>query len=142
MKDLEAKDIPTGVNIKLYVTDTSCLADNGVISCIANDHLNDYIELNRLVENYCANVSDGIYCPREEETCLVKCDSTWYRAVGLEMVGDGEPTVILIDVGNVVKVPVANIRKMPRQLAGPVVTRFCRLKGLNLVVPILNFFVN
>jgi endogenous inhibitor of DNA gyrase (YacG/DUF329 family) len=130
--DLVSEDIRTGENVKLLVTDTSCLADSGVFSCVANEHLGEYIEILKLVNSYCANVSDGIYCPRENEMCLVKCDESWLRASGLELSGDGQPTVVCIDIGNIMKVPVEEIRKMPRQLARPYVTRYCRVKNVEV----------
>lgn len=65
--------------------------------------------------------------------CLVffATDHCWYRAVCIEVAGDGQPAVRFVDYGNNQVVPIENIRKMPKEYAYRRVTVDCTLFGVN-----------
>lgn len=67
-----------------------------------------------------------------DELCLVffDTDHSWYRAVCVEVAGDGQPAVRFLDYGNVQVVPIENIRKMPKEFAYRRVTVDCTLFGI------------
>lgn len=70
---------------------------------------------------------------RVDEICLVfyAPDHCWYRAVCIEVAGDGHPAVRFVDYGNNQVVPIENIRKMPEEFAYRRVTVDCTLFGIS-----------
>lgn len=64
--------------------------------------------------------------------CLVKFDEDdkWYRGLMAESVGDGHPSIIFIDFGNVALVNIKNIRRMPKEFAFPIYTHLCFIHGI------------
>lgn len=68
---------------------------------------------------------------RLSEVCLAKYDEddTWYRGILIEAVGDGNPSIMFIDYGNISIVSNKNIRRMPKEFAYPLYTLFCIIDG-------------
>lgn len=56
-------------------------------------------------------------------------DNTWYRGHCIEVSGDGAPTILFLDYGNVTPVNIENIRKMPKEFAFPCLTVGCFING-------------
>lgn len=115
--------------MKLYVTDISNLEKLGAISCISEENILKHHEIHNLVQDYGYKSADTVFTPKMNELCLAKYGEYWYRACGLEAVGDGEPTVVLLDIGTVYKVKVDKLRKMPKQLMMPIFNHHCLIKG-------------
>lgn len=68
---------------------------------------------------------------RQDELCIVKYneDGLWYRGRCLEVVGDGYPTILFIDYGNVSIVHIDDIRRYPTQFTYPIYTADCEIEG-------------
>ena len=60
---------------------------------------------------------------------MAKDGDNWYRAVVLEAMNDGNPLVILIDLGNIIHVSTKNLRKMPKQFLSPLMVHLYGVKG-------------
>lgn len=60
---------------------------------------------------------------------MAKCDTEWYRGILMEAIGDGHPTMMFIDYGNINIVSNKNIRRMPKEFAYPLYTLFCNIDG-------------
>lgn len=128
--DIEMRLLPDGENVPVYVFDNSFL-QTGCISCI---HESDVLKLegfNKQIQEYAEKTTET-YTPREQELCLVKYeeDGVWYRAECIEVVGDGHPSVLFIDYGNVTLAKIENIRKFPKEFAYPCFTSSCLIQGL------------
>lgn len=60
---------------------------------------------------------------------MAKDGDIWYRAVLLEAIGDGNPLLLLIDLGNITHVSTKNLRKMPKQFLSPLMVHMYGVKG-------------
>lgn len=56
-------------------------------------------------------------------------DNRWYRGQCFEVVGDGVPSIELIDYGNIDTIPIEDIRMYPKQFIHPVATISCLIEG-------------
>lgn len=68
---------------------------------------------------------------RPDELCIAKYkeDGLWYRGRCLEVVGDGYPTILFIDYGNISMVHIDDIRRYPTQFTYPIYTSDCEILG-------------
>lgn len=67
--------------------------------------------------------------PSVNELCFAQCKGTWYRASCIETVGDRQPTLQLIDYGNMMHVNIDDIRKMPTAFTYALITNDYMLEG-------------
>lgn len=63
------------------------------------------------------------------ELCLAQCNGVWYRASCVELAGDRQPTLQLIDYGNMMHVCIDDIRKMPAEFAYALITHDYMIEG-------------
>lgn len=68
------------------------------------------------------------------ELCVAKYgeDQKWYRGRCLELVGDGFPTIVFFDYGNIAAVDIENIRVYPLKFSFPVFTADCEINGKSI----------
>ncbi|KAL9914643.1 protein vreteno-like [Glossina fuscipes] len=123
--------LPSGDNIELVVMDNS-LMHIALISCTLKLYALEIQKFNRDLQKYAQNSSTTCYAPRINELCIAKysVDGKWYRGCCLELVGDGHPTIMFIDYGNIAYVGINNIRPYPVQFTFPIYTSDCEIEGL------------
>ncbi|XP_073828549.1 vreteno [Musca autumnalis] len=128
---LEQKKLPSGENVELVVMDNSSM-NTGCISCTTKAFAVEIHKFRRDLQKYVESIPQEGYAPRQDELCIVKYnkDGLWYRGRCLEVVGDGYPTVLFIDYGNVSMVHIDDIRRYPTQFTYPIYTSDCEIKGL------------
>uniref|UniRef100_A0A1A9VQV9 Tudor domain-containing protein 1 n=1 Tax=Glossina austeni TaxID=7395 RepID=A0A1A9VQV9_GLOAU len=127
---LQHVPLPTGDNIELVVMDNS-LMHTALISCTLKLYALEIQKFNRDLQKYAQNSSTTCYAPRINELCIAKysVDGKWYRGCCLELVGDGHPTIMFIDYGNIAYVGIDNIRPYPLQFTFPIYTSDCEIEG-------------
>lgn len=64
------------------------------------------------------------------DLCIAKYQDKWCRGLCLELVGDGHPSILFIDYGNIVPIHVDNIRPYPPQFTFPILTTEFDLIGM------------
>uniref|UniRef100_A0A1A9Z0L3 Tudor domain-containing protein 1 n=1 Tax=Glossina pallidipes TaxID=7398 RepID=A0A1A9Z0L3_GLOPL len=128
---LQHVPLPTGDNIELVVMDNS-LMHTALISCTLKLYALEIQKFNRDLQEYAQNSSTTCYAPRMNELCIAKysVDDKWYRGCCLELVGDGHPSIMFIDYGNIAYVGIDNIRPYPLQFTFPIYTSDCEIEGL------------
>ncbi|XP_049311915.1 protein vreteno isoform X2 [Bactrocera dorsalis] len=128
---LPQKQLPEGDNIELVVMDNSLLC-TGCISCSTKKWAIEIEKFQSDLQLYGESLKDQCYTPRIGELCIAKykVDGKWYRGRCLEIVGDGFPSIIFFDYGNIGMVNVKNIRRYPAQFTFPIYTCDCEIKGL------------
>nr|XP_014085370.1 protein vreteno-like isoform X1 [Bactrocera oleae] len=128
---LSQKQLPEGNNIELVVMDNSLLC-TGCISCSTKKWAIEIEKFQSDIQLYGESLKDQCYTPRIDELCIAKykVDGKWYRGRCLEIVGDGFPSIIFFDYGNIGMVNVKNIRRYPAQFTFPIYTCDCEIKGL------------
>lgn len=106
---------------------TSC------ISCTTPIYAYEIEKFQRDVQLYGEQAPSGKqYTPRFGELCIAKyeADGKWYRGTSIEVVGDGFPTILFIDYGNICHVSIDNILPYPKQFTFPIYTFDCEIEGL------------
>ncbi|XP_067637516.1 protein vreteno [Eurosta solidaginis] len=128
---LQQKQLPVGENIELVVMDNSLLC-TGCISCSTKEWAIEVEKFQNDLQYYGQSVKQQCYTPRVGELCIAKykVDGKWYRGRCLEIVGDGYPSIIFFDYGNIGMVHVNDIRRYPSQFTYPIYTCDCEIKGL------------
>ncbi|XP_055902209.1 protein vreteno-like isoform X2 [Eupeodes corollae] len=129
---LQYSPLPTGENVELLVIDSSLL-QTGFVSCTTEAYTNEIEKFQKDIQAYVqANETKSTYTPRVNELCLAKYseDNLWYRGRCIEVVGDGHPTILFFDYGNLSIVSVENIRKYPEEFTFPIMTADCEISGL------------
>lgn len=128
---LPQKQLPEGDNIELVVMDNSLLC-TGCISCTTKEWAIEVENFQNDVQLYGESLKQQCYTPRIGELCIAKykVDDKWYRGRCLEIVGDGFPSIIFFDYGNIGMVNINNIRRYPAQFTFPMYTCDCEIKGL------------
>uniref|UniRef100_W8BLE9 Tudor domain-containing protein 1 n=1 Tax=Ceratitis capitata TaxID=7213 RepID=W8BLE9_CERCA len=125
------KQLPEGDNIELVVMDNSLLC-TGCISCTTKDWAIEVEKFQKDLQVYASSLKEQCYTPRIDELCIAKykLDGKWYRGRCLEIVGDGYPSIIFLDYGNISMIHVNDIRRYPAQFTFPIYTSDCEIKGL------------
>ncbi|XP_055853411.1 protein vreteno-like isoform X2 [Episyrphus balteatus] len=129
---LEDSPLPTGENVELLVIDSSLL-QTGFVSCTTEAYANEIQKFQNDIQKYVKeNAATSSYTPRVNELCLAKYDedNLWYRGRCIEVVGDGHPTILFFDYGNLCIVSVENIIKYPEEFTFPIMTADCEISGL------------
>uniref|UniRef100_A0A1A9W0T5 Tudor domain-containing protein 1 n=1 Tax=Glossina brevipalpis TaxID=37001 RepID=A0A1A9W0T5_9MUSC len=128
---LQEVPLPNGDNIELVVMDNS-LMHTALIYCTTKLYALEIQKFNRELQKYAQNASTTCYAPRINELCIAKysVDGKWYRGLSLELVGDGHPSVMFIDYGNIECVRIDDIRPYPPQFTFPIYTSDCEIVGL------------
>uniref|UniRef100_T1PJN9 Tudor domain protein n=1 Tax=Musca domestica TaxID=7370 RepID=T1PJN9_MUSDO len=128
---LQQKHLPSGENIELIVMDNSSMS-TGCISCTTKPYAVEIQKFQKELQKYVEMIPKEGYAPRQDELCIVKYneDGLWYRGRCLEVVGDGYPTILFIDYGNVSIVHIDDIRRYPTQFTYPIYTADCEIEGL------------
>ncbi|XP_011190272.1 protein vreteno [Zeugodacus cucurbitae] len=131
MNYLHQKKLPEGNNIELVVMDNSLLC-TGCISCSTRDWAIEIEKFQSDLQLYGESLKQQCYTPRIGELCIAKykVDSKWYRGRCLEIVGDGFPSIMFFDYGNIGMVNVKDIRRYPAEFTFPIYTCDCEIKGL------------
>ncbi|XP_050067065.1 protein vreteno [Anopheles maculipalpis] len=122
-KDLTQAEPTVGDNKCIMILNRTTILLDSRITWIAVDDLPYLKNLQAMLECYGRKVADlkESYLPREGEMCLVQCLNRWYRGVCYETAGDGKPAIFLCDYGSMTLVDLANVRKLPIQLATKVI---------------------
>lgn len=128
-----------GENVNLIVIDNSLLSTS-LINCILPGYANEIEKFQQDFQRYGdsvttnagdATTADDCYTPRYGELCIAKyeVDQKWYRGYCVEVAGDGYPTIIFLDYGNVSHVCIRDILPYPEQFNYPVYTINCEIEG-------------
>lgn len=132
LKNLPANEVTAQQDVPMIVTD---LSDYELALSLAQG---EYFQRCFRYETHFqpfADKSEGHYTPCDKELCLIRMKSLdgklsrWLRAFGLLNVGDKCPRFELLDYGLVVKVNIADVRKMPKELLYPTATWTFGLQG-------------
>lgn len=131
-KTVAHKQLPVNKTIDVVVINRTTIKIDFRVTLIPYNELPYVEELQKKLQSYGKKVSrfTESYTPRLNELCLVRNMDTWYRAVLLEAVGDGRPTVYLCDYGCLLMVKLQDIRKIPASLALEVRTTDAKVYGL------------
>lgn len=131
-KTVPHKTLPPNQNLDVMILNRTTIKLDFRVSLIAYEDLPYLEDLQRKLQSYGKKVNRFIehYTPRLNELCLVRNMDTWYRAVCLESVGDGRPTVYLCDYGCLLMARLDDIRKIPPSLATEVRTTDARVFGV------------
>ncbi|XP_070073522.1 protein vreteno isoform X2 [Drosophila takahashii] len=114
--------LPTGKNIDLVVMDNTFLK-YGFIYCTARDLAYEVTKMQRDIQEYGEKIAKSpTYAPPKNELCIAKYEGKWCRGLSLELVGDGYPSILFIDYGNIVPTHVSDIRAYPPQFIFPIMT--------------------
>ncbi|XP_002134376.2 protein vreteno-like [Drosophila pseudoobscura] len=113
---------PPGKNIYLIVTDNSFLK-YGIIYCTPVKLGVEITKMQLAFQDYGENIAKAVtYAPPKGQLCVAKYMGKWCRGVSIELVGDGYPSILFLDYGNIVPTHVTDIRAYPQQLTYPVLT--------------------
>uniref|UniRef100_A0A182PRM3 Tudor domain-containing protein n=1 Tax=Anopheles epiroticus TaxID=199890 RepID=A0A182PRM3_9DIPT len=117
--DIPQSDPLLGENKQIMILNRTTVLLDSRVTWMALDDLPYLENLQRMLEAYGKKVTEfrHPFVPREGEMCLVRCLNRWYRGVCYETAGDGKPAIFLCDYGSMTLVDLANIRKIPPELA-------------------------
>lgn len=96
------------------------MEENGIIACIAESKVKDLREMYKAINHYANNSQEkpnGL--PASEQVYLAHCNGQWHRAILIERKGDGNPTMILLDIMNFQNVNIKDIIPMPKEFQRP-----------------------
>ncbi|KAH8292056.1 hypothetical protein KR054_004164, partial [Drosophila jambulina] len=126
--------LPTGKNIELVVMDNTLLKF-GLIYCTLRDLAYEVTKIQRDMQAYGESPSTcSFYAPPKDELCVAKYEGKWSRGLSMELVGDGYPSILFLDYGNIVPTHVSDIRPYPPQFKFPVMTTELDLIGKLLII--------
>ncbi|KAH8251674.1 hypothetical protein KR038_004348, partial [Drosophila bunnanda] len=122
--------LPTGKNIDLVVMDNTLLKC-GLIYCTLKDLSYEVTKIQRDMQAYgeSSSTTCSFYAPPKDELCVAKYEGKWCRGLSMELVGDGYPSILFLDYGNIVPIHVSDIRPYPPQFKFPVLTTELDLIG-------------
>nr|XP_029711714.1 uncharacterized protein LOC115253714 isoform X1 [Aedes albopictus] len=131
-KTVPHKTLPPNQKMDVMILNRTTIKLDFRVCLIAYDDLPYLQDLQRKLQSYGKKVNRFVehYTPRLNELCLVRNMDTWYRAVCMESVGDGRPTVYLCDYGCLLMARLDDIRKIPPSLATEVRTTDARVFGV------------
>lgn len=126
LKDLPVVPVLDQENVPMLVTDLSdCQYAVSVAHCA---HFKRCYAYEEHFQEF-ANKTKGVYTPCDKELCLIRMAegsdpkvTRWLRAFGLMNQGDQFPRFELVDYGFIVKVNIASVRKIPKELLYPAAT--------------------
>ncbi|KAH8381838.1 hypothetical protein KR009_000629, partial [Drosophila setifemur] len=122
--------LPPGKNIELVVMDNSFLKF-GLIYCTLRDLAYEITKMQRDIQAYGDTIAKcESYAAPKNELCIAKYQGKWCRGISMELVGDGYPSILFIDYGNIVPIHVTDIRQYPPQFKFPVMTTELEVMGL------------
>ncbi|XP_017082791.1 protein vreteno [Drosophila eugracilis] len=122
--------LPAGMNIDIVVMDNSFLK-YGFIYCTPRDLSYEVTKMQLDIQKYGEKIAKSeTYAPPKNELCIAKYEGKWCRGLSLELVGDGYPSILFIDYGNIVPTHVTDIRPYPPQFIFPILTAELILIGL------------
>ncbi|XP_022233893.2 protein vreteno-like isoform X2 [Drosophila obscura] len=121
---------PAGKNVDLIITDNSFLK-YGIIYCTPAKLAVEITKMQRAFQDYGENIAKSeTYATAKGQLCMAKYMGKWNRGVLMELVGDGYPSILFLDYGNIVPIHVTDIRAYPPQFTHPVLTTEYVLLGL------------
>nr|XP_019544599.2 protein vreteno [Aedes albopictus] len=131
-KTVPHKTLPPNQKLDVMILNRTTIKLDFRVSLIAYDDLPYLQDLQLKLQSYGKKVNRFVehYTPRLNEICMVRNMDTWYRAVCMESVGDGRPTVYLCDYGCLLMTRLDDIRKIPPSLATEVRTTDARVFGV------------
>ncbi|XP_033164247.1 protein vreteno [Drosophila mauritiana] len=119
-----------GKNINVVVMDNTFL-NCGFIYCTPIDLAYEVTKMQRDIQEYGEKIAKcAIYAPSINELCIAKYDGKWRRGLSVELIGDGYPSILFIDYGNIVPTHVTDIRPYPPQFIYPIMTTQLDLIGV------------
>ncbi|KAH8407928.1 hypothetical protein KR222_002502, partial [Zaprionus bogoriensis] len=122
--------VPTGKHRDLVVMDNSFIRC-GVLHCTSLELAYEITQLQRDLQHYGQFVAKfDCFAPPKDDLCIAKYQGKWCRGLCMELVGDGHPSILFIDYGNIVATPVQDIRPYPPQFTFPMMTTEFELLGL------------
>ncbi|XP_017052803.1 protein vreteno [Drosophila ficusphila] len=122
--------LPTGKNIDLIVMDNTFLK-YGFLHCTTKELAFEITKMQRDIQEYGEKIAQcPTYAPPKSELCIAKYEGKWCRGLSLELIGDGYPSILFIDYGNIVPTHVSDIRRYPPQFIFPIMTAELDLVGL------------
>ncbi|XP_023165277.2 protein vreteno [Drosophila hydei] len=119
---LQHVHLPTGKNIELVVMDNTFIKF-GVIHCTILDYAYEITEMQRDMQFYGDSIAKcEFFAASKNDLCIAKYQDKWCRGVCMELVGDGHPSILFIDYGNIAAIHVNDIRPYPPQFTFPILT--------------------
>ncbi|EDW43246.1 protein vreteno [Drosophila sechellia] len=119
-----------GKNINVVVMDNTFL-NCGFIYCTPIDLAYEVTKMQRDIQEYGEKIAKcAIYAPSINELCIAKYEGKWRRGLSVELIGDGYPSILFIDYGNIVPTHVTDIRPYPPQFIYPIMTTQLDLIGV------------
>ncbi|EDV92737.1 protein vreteno [Drosophila grimshawi] len=127
---LQHVHLPTGHGIDLVIMDNTFIKF-GVIHCTTLDFAYEVTQMQRDIQFYGESIAKcAYYAPPKNDLCIAKYQGKWCRGLCMELVGDGYPSILFIDYGNIVPVHVDDIRPYPPQFTFAILTTEYELIGL------------
>ncbi|KAM8704903.1 hypothetical protein ACLKA7_009373 [Drosophila subpalustris] len=119
---LQHVHLPAGKSLDLVVMDNTFLKF-GVVHCTILDFAYEITRMQRDIHHYAESISTcSFYAPPKNILCIAKYQDKWCRGLCMELVGDGHPSILFIDYGNIVPIHVNDIRPYPPQFTFPILT--------------------
>ncbi|EDV54094.1 protein vreteno [Drosophila erecta] len=119
-----------GKNIDVVVMDNTFLKC-GFVYCTSRDLAYEVTRMQRDIQEYGEKIAKcATYAPPINELCIAKYEGKWCRGLSVELIGDGYPSILFIDYGNIVPTHVTDIRPYPPQFAFPIMTTQLDLIGV------------
>ncbi|EDW80616.1 uncharacterized protein Dwil_GK11625 [Drosophila willistoni] len=120
--DLIHVPLPTGDNVKLFIMDNSFLKF-GFIYCTTEDFAHEITQMQREIQSYGESIAKlTSYAPVRKSLCIAKYQGNWCRGVCLDLVGDGYPSILFVDYGNITPTHITDILPYPAQFTFPILT--------------------
>ncbi|ALC45994.1 vret, partial [Drosophila busckii] len=114
--------LPNGKHMELVVMDNSYLKD-GIIYCTLLEYAYEITQLQRDLQFYGESLAKRTYyAPRKNELCICKYHDKWCRGICMEIVGDGYPSILFLDYGNITPIHIDYIRPYAPQFNYPILT--------------------
>ncbi|XP_051862568.1 protein vreteno [Drosophila albomicans] len=125
---LQHVHLPTGKKLDVVVMDNSFLKF-GMVHCTTLDFAYEISQIHREIQHYGEASTTDSYAPPKNELCIAQYQGKWCRGLCMELVGDGYPSILFIDYGNIVPIYVEKIRPYPPQFTFPIMTTEYDLNG-------------
>ncbi|XP_070507233.1 protein vreteno-like isoform X1 [Chironomus tepperi] len=122
----------TRSSIKIFVSDSTQLENQKLLSCFPYEKLSDYLLMLDEFKKYCKRISNETYFPLLNEMCIVKYNEQWHRASCSDSNSNTEfIKCTLIDLMINVQVKKTDIRKIPQSFTQHFYTSLCYVEGIN-----------
>ncbi|EDW67797.1 protein vreteno [Drosophila virilis] len=127
---LQHVHLPTGKGLDMVVMDNTFIKF-GVIHCTILDYAYEITQMQRDIQFYGESVAKcAFYAAPKNNLCIAKYQGKWCRGLCMELVGDGYPSILFIDYGNIIPIHVDDIRPYPPQFIFPILTTEYDLLGV------------